>query len=67
MPVSDRPKQIQLLVEMDILPITSIQKKLSSVARNDIVLHGIEFFCDLGWFQTNHKISNQIQIKSHVF
>jgi len=42
-------------------------KEWSSVARNDIVLHSIEFFVIYDDFKSNRKISNLIEIKSHVF
>ena len=65
----DAGMQIQLLVEMDIWPIRLQYTEWSFVARNDIVLHTVasNFFVIWDDFKSNHKMSNQIEIKSHVF
>ena len=60
-------RQIQVLLEMDNGFSTKQWKhgrRRLLITRNNIVLWKN---CDLELFQINHKISNQIQIKSHVF
>ena len=62
---TDVDLQIQLLVEMDILLITYTKNGRLSLAMTLYYIASIFVIWDD--FKSNHKISNQIEIKSHVF